>query len=625
MAQRALLRARAPRHGLLERADRVGRGRRDAPTRRQRDRRGDRRRGRALRRRADDDGRRRRRVRAARVRRGRSRGRPERQRPRAGCGDGSTPIARAVSRAIAPGGILSATVPGAVHAWETLSQRFGALPLATLLATRDPRRGGRLPGDRDSSRTPGSCSSASARCATTPRARAGSRPAAHRARASGSARRASRARCARSPRAAPPRSTKATPRSAIVAASREAGRLLRDGRPRATHLDVGRADRDDVSRRRGAGAPAERPGPRRAAGARTILECFEPAPSTSALDWHRRIEAIKVAFADRAAYIADPEHAARSRRGAARQGLRAAPRRPDRRARARWRRSGTRERHDLPLRRRRARQSRLVHPEPLHRLRLRHRLRRHGHRAAEPRRGLRARPRSPELPRAEQASVPHHHPRHAAPRRRAVDGVRPDGRRRAAAVAPQLRREPGGPRAESAGGDRPPALPLPGRAQGGDRSAAASRRRGRHARRRARRARSRRDRAGRRAWPTSSAAARRSRSRRTACSSARAIAARTAARSGGGSERCAPRCGSRCRRTCARRSTRCARAGIRSSRPAIPAHATIVYHDEAQDLALLRVRLAAICRRTAPFAVALGARDAIPRSGARRVPRGDRR
>jgi len=78
---------------------------------------------------------------------------------------------------------------------------------------------------------------------------------------------------------------------------------------------------------------------------------------------------VKVAFADRAAYIADPEHArvpvealldkgyARRRAGA------------DRRACARRRRSGTRERHDLSVRRRRTRQSRLVDPEPLHRLR----------------------------------------------------------------------------------------------------------------------------------------------------------------------------------------------------------------------------------------------------------------
>ena len=39
-----------------------------------------------------------------------------------------------------------------------------------------------------------------------------------------------------------------------------------------------------------------------------VLECFDPdeAPAGSALQWHRRIEAVKLAFADRNAYVADP-------------------------------------------------------------------------------------------------------------------------------------------------------------------------------------------------------------------------------------------------------------------------------------------------------------------------------
>jgi len=37
-----------------------------------------------------------------------------------------------------------------------------------------------------------------------------------------------------------------------------------------------------------------------------------------------------------------------------------------------------------------------------------------------------------------------------------------------------------------------------------------------------------------------------------------------------------------------------------------PAHVTIIYHDEAPDLATLRSRLAAACRGTAPFDLSAG-------------------
>ena len=68
--------------------------------------------------------------------RGGPRRRSERQRPRAGGAPRADAYRARGLGAIAPGGILSATVPGAVHAWETLSRRFGALPLATRSSPR---------------------------------------------------------------------------------------------------------------------------------------------------------------------------------------------------------------------------------------------------------------------------------------------------------------------------------------------------------------------------------------------------------------------------------------------------------------------------------------------------------
>ncbi len=168
--------------------------------------------------------------------------------------------------AIAPGGILSATVPGAVHAWEALSRRFGALPLATVLEPAIRAADGGFPVTElvahiwDLLQRLGALRNDAARASWLAAGRAPR--AGEWFRAPGLAR--TLRQIAEGGAAAFYEGEAAR---AIVAASRDARRLLRDGRPRATHLDVGPADRDDVSGRRGAGAAAERPGPRRAAGA----------------------------------------------------------------------------------------------------------------------------------------------------------------------------------------------------------------------------------------------------------------------------------------------------------------------------------------------------------------------
>ena len=144
---------------------------------------------------------------------------------------------------------------------------------------------------------------------------------------------------------------------------------------------------------------------------------------------HLIIEAKRIAYADRDAYVADPEsvppavqqmllskeYAAKRRKeidplhAAARylpgsvDGKGSAPgrsrARPDRRARSR--------RHDLPDRGRRQRQRRLAHPVALRFVRLGARRRRHRHHAAEPRQPLHARAGPPRSRRAAQASAPH--------------------------------------------------------------------------------------------------------------------------------------------------------------------------------------------------------------------------
>jgi gamma-glutamyltranspeptidase/glutathione hydrolase len=208
--------------------------------------------------------------------------------------------------AIAPGGILSATVPGAVHAWESLSQRFGALPLATALepAIRAAEDG--FPVTEIVAHTwfllerMGVLRNEAARASWLTAGRA-PRPGEW-FRAPGLAR---TLRQIADGGAASFYEGEAA--KAIVAASRE---------------QDGFFEMDDLARHRGAwvepiattyrGVEVLEIPPNgqgiAALQALAILECFEPAASTSALDWHRRIEAVKVAFADRAAYVADPEH-----------------------------------------------------------------------------------------------------------------------------------------------------------------------------------------------------------------------------------------------------------------------------------------------------------------------------
>ena len=208
---------------------------------------------------------------------------------------------------IAPGGILSATVPGAVHAWETLSQRFGVLPLAkTLEPAIRAADGGfavtevvahlwflleRLGALRNDA--------ARASWLTAGRApRAGEW-----FRAPGLAR--TLRQIAEGGAAAFYEGDAAR---AIVAASRdEDGFFAASDLARHTStwaLPI-------ATTYRGVEVLELPPNGQGLAAlqALNLLECFDAAPSTSALDWHRRIEAVKVAFADRAAYIADPEHA----------------------------------------------------------------------------------------------------------------------------------------------------------------------------------------------------------------------------------------------------------------------------------------------------------------------------
>ena len=210
-----------------------------------------------------------------------------------------------------------------------------------------------------------------------------------------------------------------------------------------------------------------------------ILEGFDLARlgHNSADYLHRLVEANRIAFADRAAYLADAgavpaatqamllskDYAAR-RRAEIRPDRAApsyAPGRPSSGGRdAVGRRPRQRHgRHHLPDRRGRRRERRVADPVALRRLRFRRRRGRHRDCAAEPRRAVHARGGPPEPDRARQASVPHAGARDGDEGRPPLALVRRDGRRHAAAGARAGAAEPDRVRHERPGGGRGGPLP----------------------------------------------------------------------------------------------------------------------------------------------------------------------
>jgi len=210
---------------------------------------------------------------------------------------------------IAPRGILSATVPGAVHAWESLARRAGTLPLAELLAPAIRAAEGGFPVSEvvahywDLLVRSGALRNRAARETWAPAGEAPGAGAWFRAPAL--------ARTLREIAEGGAAAFYEGPAArAIVAASRDEGGYF-DAADLAAHTSTWV---EPISTTYRGVEVAELPPNGQGIAALlalNLLERFDPAeaPAASALDWHRRIEAVKLAFADRAAYVADPEHA----------------------------------------------------------------------------------------------------------------------------------------------------------------------------------------------------------------------------------------------------------------------------------------------------------------------------
>ena len=211
---------------------------------------------------------------------------------------------------IEPAGILSATVPGVVHAWDTLACRHGSMPLAALL---EPAIGVAEHGFPVSELVAhywrllaavGTLRNDAARKAllpdgVAPQAGDWFRPAPGLARTLREIAEGGADAFYRGPAAA-----------AIVATS-DAEDGCFDASDLAAHESTWV---DPISAPYRGVEVVELPpnGPGVAAlQALRILACFDPdeAPLGSALEWHRRIEAAKLAMIDRDAVLADPAHA----------------------------------------------------------------------------------------------------------------------------------------------------------------------------------------------------------------------------------------------------------------------------------------------------------------------------
>jgi gamma-glutamyltranspeptidase/glutathione hydrolase len=210
-------------------------------------------------------------------------------------------------RTIEPHGILCATVPGAVDAWETLSRQHGALEFATLLepAIRAAEQGFAVTELVAhywwGLAAMGALRNAEARDTFAP---GGATPPA--------------GAWFRNPRLAASLRTIAKGGAAAFYRGEIAEQIVATSR-----REGGCFEADDLASHRSSWVEpltvswrgvtlAELPPNGQgltALLAVQLLGHLPPAPADSALGWHRRIEAVKLAMADRDAYVADPEHA----------------------------------------------------------------------------------------------------------------------------------------------------------------------------------------------------------------------------------------------------------------------------------------------------------------------------